>query len=355
MDGIDTAQIFIWADKDDKEGFMFNSVIQHKMMFHHNPCSHSLRTFAPLFQNLDDNYSVDFELEMSFKDYCKKLRMSHFNNRKNYNKITHNCTHAAKEALELAGIKLNLQPYHLNWVDSSSYLFVPGFILTPYSLFLAAKKYKIAQLNRQEIENTFQIGTKSLESLKIKTSSMISQNVDTITSELKRKLQINPHRADFYLRVLIHTNDLLIQATQHEKIPNSQKEEYQQSAIYFRNRLFSKEKSHFNYYSLLFVFATLGFFKYLKSRNKSPTVKACLAFCVGLAAIAEKFNEYFSKGPKYVANKPETCLSGAMLNLSKEIEDNEEKTDKKEETHKHDKIATGSLNVWMGLSPARRN
>jgi len=58
--------------------------------------------------------------------------------------------------------------------------------------------------------------------------------------------------------------------------------------------------------------------KYIKSKNKSPTVRTGLIFCVGLAFINKILNQYLNIEPKYAITQVESNLSNAMVSLSRQ-------------------------------------
>lgn len=317
MDGMETARIFIFAEENET-GFIINSAEKRNLMFHHNPCVHSLREYCPRFKDRDENYFIEFQVDKPFNTFCSALRKSHFNNRKNFSKITHNCSHAANYALELAGIKLHLKPFYFpNRVSSFSYFFVPGFILTPYELFLAAKNYKIKLLTNQKINEIFHAKTQTLQETTLKTQDSVIQDVNTIISEINTRFRENPHHAEFYIKVLMQTNDLLIQLMHHQKITDTQKEMYRESAHFFQNPLPKKTSTTFDYRNLLLLFAVFGFLKYMKSHHQTSIIKTCLMFGASLALIANRFK------PNTVVTQVETRLSKAILNLSDWVQENE--------------------------------
>jgi len=312
---LETAQIFIYAEESEAD-YIFRSQRQRKMMFHHNPCTFSLREYTPLFLDHNKDFSLEFQIDMPFKKYCDTLRKSHFNNRNYFNKLTHNCSHAAKYALEQAGIKLPLRPfYRLNYMNSSSYFLVPGIILTPYQLFLELKKYKIQHLD-PKVFITFE---KQKELLLKQTPSTdpVNDDVRMITSELSKRIQINPHHAERYSQILCQTHDLIMRMMTH---PNDnlvdKKTSYRLSANFFKNPLPRKTKKIFDYNTLFFVSAIFALLKYLNTQNKLSKVKAGLILFIGIAFISKIVNEYFNQKSKYTTMQADSNLYRAMKNLS---------------------------------------
>lgn len=330
----ETVQIIASA-KDSEPGFSGKtfSYKNRTIKFHHDRIWKALRD-GQMPSHCDDDYFVEFEVEKPFQSFCEQLEASEFNDPQKHG-ITHNCAHAAYYALKVAGIELNLPGFiRLNRCNASSFVRLP--VLTPYELFLAAKKHKIELLQKNNITHRIAIAKSSLQFFKKKScSARVIQDVNTIILTLEERFNNNPHHAEFYLRALIHTNDRVIQL-----INGAQQEEseYRQSSHFFQKRSLGHNQRIVDKI-LLFSLVTAASCRFIHSRIVTPLLGSLDitpqmlvgtsiggAYCFFLGALYLATQAYCGESAieEKTRNsiKNETPLSKAMLDLLQEQESN---------------------------------
>ncbi len=323
----ETVNIYVMANESEPP-FELNESKTSIVKFHHTPLYEALQNEGSNPRNYDEDYFVEFDSRMPFAAFCKILYESNFNNPNNYNRWTHNCAHAAAFALkQIPEIDLKLPgTFELNHMNESSLIFLPGFVLTPYTLFLAAKKSKIESRQQQKTYADIKRTICSLNKNKKNTNSQIRHGVDNIISEMQHRLTETPHHADFYLIALQQTNQMLIQAIEGcQKAGNLSPWSYKYDATLFYTRTPGKNKNLIEESLVLSILTGLIINSLKTYLLGSPTTvleyfkhnlifsPVAVATLVGVSIYSSNKN---TEEMRRVKNTRETSLSKSMFDLS---------------------------------------
>lgn len=142
-DGI-CAQIYVYAE-DHEEAFLLNGEETRTVKIWHNINNNSMTIPFFTFQNYSNDFCISFNSKVPFKSFCELYLLSEYEHAKNYKFLTHNCTHAALYAFQLAQIQIpmtSLRKMYVPYVPIG----IPVPFLTPLDLFYRTKNYKIHTL-----------------------------------------------------------------------------------------------------------------------------------------------------------------------------------------------------------------
>lgn len=298
----ETSYVYAWSE---------NSNNKLTYAFHHTPTNKSLKFNGYAFSCENDNY-VTFKCSINIDDWRFRLEASDYNSPDQYRVFSHNCAHAARFALEAAGIKVHSikSPTFFNRINPYP-LRIPLGTLSPYDLYQDVKDYKFAQLLTMNAEAKYQFTELRIKLWCAFTSlNKEKQLVGKIIDEIHSRHQRYPEHTEAQIDVLMQTYHLIT------RIPTlAECDEYLHSSQQFMQRVLSKQsKFIFCFYTIAYLIG-LGIGCYLNnpfSNETSIFKKTSLAGGVVLNYLSVMRLFHFKK------QTVETELSTSMQELAQQ-------------------------------------
>ncbi len=274
--GYNSTRILASAEENE-DPYRYLGLDIRQIKFHHNPHKSALDMIfnSSSGQIYHNDQSITFKSNTPFKEFCKGLKQSEFNDPHKFSLRTHNCAYAAKFALQLANINIDAPNYVIfNKLGAIFPYFIPAFSLSPTDLYHQARSYKIKTTHlsfQQEIATSaLSFWNKKLGDEKQRTI------VNNISKDLVQSSKDRPEHTDFYLRTLIETLDLILQLPTEKACEN-----YKAAGRFFQTRTFF---SFDNYVKLHTLIAIAGCAVDLLGRSSMLTNLGALALEVSSMA-----------------------------------------------------------------------
>lgn len=317
------AQIYAYAEDHEESSFKVYNARAVKIW--HNESRLSMQPYDSKLKNCDNDYFVLFKSSVLFSVFCEQFYSSEYNDSNKYHFFKHNCANAANHALKLANIDLEItNSIRLSRVYPNSIIKIPSTLVTPSDLYHLAKNYKIKELidTKQPFRSIYfkiKLATAKLRLwVKKADDAQIKNNIAIILSEIEQSMQTRTHHAEFYLKVLINTIDLVMYLTiyNYDDI-----EEYQNLSLYLKERELAyslqKQNQHFTLYA---------FFLLLRGGEAlaKMEVDSRVTYFLSILLLITTFNVHNSvrtEGYDYTPSiKKDTKLSKAMSDLAAYVE-----------------------------------
>ncbi|MBL7527033.1 hypothetical protein [Legionella bononiensis] len=302
----------IYAQADAKEP-LYNDLDMVKIW--HNKDEPSLSPGTLPKHQYDNDNCVTFESSVPFKTFCEQFADSEFNDPEMYRKMTHNCANGAHFALQLAGIKLDLPLIQFGrFIETSYILRIPGVTLTPLTLFDAARRYKVLQLQSSPITTHFTNLVNQLHThIDEETNPKLRVHTQTIVEEALRRVDKRPHRLKMCTDLLNTTQNLLT-----KKSDKSDYKMYLQQSSFFRHRIESLPASYIGRAidTLAFIEMARWFIFFAMIEPKLGYVLDFIAFILTIKGIYSLVQDI--QNHTDAMSKP-TPLSTAMVEFIKTI------------------------------------
>lgn len=305
------AQVYARADdyeasyKDDRQ-----------VKIWHNHCFPSLKPASWPNHQFENDSFVTFNSTVPFETFCEQFAATEYNNPEFYHLINHNCANAAKVALQLAEIQLDMPFIHFGrCFEPSSTIRVPvpnNIFLTPLGLFEAAQKFKIQQLQGGSLTTQFsQLVTKLQLQIDTQRGQLERAQSQIILSKTIHRAEKRPHHLESCSEVLIATSDMLSNDSSTTDFKS-----YLSKASFFKHRIRPITAVYFARLFDKFVFIELCHWMMLFAGIEPEygyllNLAAVLLTIKGVYSLVQDIRNFSDETAK------ETRLSTAMIELTK--------------------------------------